>query len=270
MSYLLIGLAILPSVLLSGYVYKKDVIEKEPKSLLVLLFIFGVISTIPVIFTQQLIAEVFSMEPVTTSSDIFAAFFESFILAGMVEESCKWLFTYLHTWSHKDFNHIYDAIVYAVFVSLGFATIENVLYVFTFGIGVAVLRAILSVPAHAFFGVFMGIFIGRAKKAELEGNKKLSLKYKVLSLVIPILLHGTFNFCLLVDNSILTIFYLVFMICLYILSFRSISKIAKIPIMLQKDVSDNKIINDGKNKCYCHNCGTVILGNYCTNCGIRL
>ena len=89
----------------------------------------------------------------------------AFLVVAVVEEGCKFFFLYRRTWHDPNFNFRFDAIVYAVFVSLGFAAFENVKYVFSYGLSVALPRAILAVPGHMGFAVFMGIFYGRAKRA---------------------------------------------------------------------------------------------------------
>ena len=264
MSYLVV--AILPSILLGLYVYKMDVIEKESKMLLAILFVLGVVSTIPALFMEELLINIFPIEEIDMQTKIAAAFFKAFFMAGMVEESYKWALTYFYTWKHKEFNHIYDAIVYAVFVSLGFATIENIFYVTTFGFKVGITRAIFSVPGHVFFAVAMGLLMGRAKHAEIDGNSKLSRKYKIGSLAIPIILHGIFNFCLFMESDSLILFYIIFVISLYVFSIWNINKIAKTSTMLYTNT--NEIVDIPANsKKFCTTCSAMNKGFFCSNCG---
>ena len=123
MKHILLYLSILPSILLGFYIYKKDVVEKEPISLLIRSFIGGVVSGILVIILSIILK--INEFPLETSTQIL---FYSFILVSLIEESIKFLITYLLTYKNKEFNYQYDGIVYASFVSLGFATLENILY----------------------------------------------------------------------------------------------------------------------------------------------
>ncbi len=91
------------------------------------------------------------------------SFFDSFFLAAIPEEISKWLVLYWIVWKSREFDEHYDGIIYAVFVSLGFALVENIMYVVNRGMGVALIRAVLSVPGHGSFGVLMGYYFSLAK-----------------------------------------------------------------------------------------------------------
>ena len=93
-------------------------------------------------------------------------------------------------WKHPAFDYRFDAVVYCVFSALGFAALENILYVAQFGLSVAVPRALLSVPGHFFFAVYMGIYLGEAKRAEREGEGFLRDRFLRESILVPVLLHG--------------------------------------------------------------------------------
>ena len=84
-----------------------------------------------------------------------------------MEEGGKYFVLKHKTWRHPAFNYTFDAVVYAVTAALGFAVAENILYVMDGGVGVALLRAAVAVPGHAFDGVFMGYYYGIAKTAQL-------------------------------------------------------------------------------------------------------
>ena len=123
--YILFLIAIIPVILLLSYIYKKDV-APEPRSMLTRLFIDGCISILPVIFIELFLDELMPSDGITNSLVLFCI---TFLSVGIVEVGAKWLITYYKTYNNKEFNHPYDAIVYSVFVSLGFAMVENVLYV---------------------------------------------------------------------------------------------------------------------------------------------
>ena len=154
MAILLLALSVLPVILLLIYIYRKDKYEKEPIGLLILSCLGGMIA-IPL--DLALVTLIESM--IYSSSTFFSAFFE----AGLCEELCKFVILFLIIWWNKNFNEYMDGIVYAVFVGLGFACVENVLYVFEGGIATGIVRALLSVPAHFLFAVVMGYFFSLAK-----------------------------------------------------------------------------------------------------------
>ena len=190
---LLILITFLPSVLLGKYVYNMDKVEKEPTSLLIKLFIAGIFSVFLTLLISEFSEAIFPFID-GEATDVKSIVIYNFIGVALIEEFSKWIFLFICTWKNKHFNFLYDGIVYGVFVSLGFATLENCLYVFqpNGGIGTALLRAILSVPAHAFFGVFMGYYYGIARMN--KNQKKGYIFYILLSLLIPVFLHGTFDF----------------------------------------------------------------------------
>ena len=121
-------------------------------------------------------------------------FLNSFAVAALCEELVKYFFLRRTTWRSAAFDFQFDGIVYGVSVSLGFAALENVLYVLQSGMSTALLRAVTSVPGHAIFGVFMGYFYGYAKRAEVMGNASEARDYLALSVLVPLLLHGVYDF----------------------------------------------------------------------------
>ena len=98
-------------------------------------------------------------------------------------------FYFYAIYRHVEFEDAYDGILYGASVSLGFATVENILYLFTFGTDIAFIRALLPVSSHALFGVVMGYYIGRAKFA-VESNKR---KFLFLAFLAPFSLHFIYN-----------------------------------------------------------------------------
>jgi RsiW-degrading membrane proteinase PrsW (M82 family) len=121
----------------------------------------------------------------------------SFIVAGFTEETVKWLFVYLFTKRSRFFDEEYDGIIYAVAVGLGFAFLENILYVGSAlasgegGLSLAIARAFTAVPSHALDGVVLGFFIGRSHFMKDPGSR---LRTNLLGLLIAILFHGLYDF----------------------------------------------------------------------------
>ena len=254
---ILLILSILPSIVLGYIIYTKDKKEKEPKGLLVKLFLLGILAAILTVILSSILDIILPILESHENMNLIELSFYCFIKIALIEEGFKLLLTYATTWNSKVFNHIYDAIIYTVFTSLGFATIENILYVLSGGIFVALLRAILSVPGHTFFGIFMGYYYGMSKQASINNNIKLEKKNLFLSLIVPVILHGVFDYCLLSNSVLLIILYLIFVILLYIVSFTKVRQMSNIT----RDMIQNNIeIN-------CSNCNKTLTGRYCSICG---
>ncbi|MBR6133817.1 MAG: PrsW family intramembrane metalloprotease [Bacilli bacterium] len=233
MSGILLFISVLPSVVLGYYVYKKDKVEPEPGGLLAKIFIFGCLSIIPAVILELILAGVLEPIGISDDSNLLGLFLYYLIGVGLVEEGCKWLIMRLTTWNNKEFDHIFDALVYAVFASLGFATLENILYVFQNGLYTGILRAVLSVPGHAFFGVYMGYYYGIAKQCHLNGQNSLSSTNLLKSIGIPTLIHGLFDFLLSTEYEEVIIVYFALVIFLYITAFIKINRFSKIQSNLQ-------------------------------------
>lgn len=230
----LIIISVLPSIVLMFVVYKKDKIEKEPLGLLTLLFFLGGISIIPAAFGETIISN-FVEDFINLEKSWLGKLIDAFFIVALIEEGLKFIILKLGTWKKKEFNYSFDAIVYAVFVSLGFAAFENILYVFGNGIITAIIRAIVSIPGHMTFGVLMGIYYGRAKVCELRGNITGKNTNLMLSLITPIIFHGLFDYCLFMKSGTFLIIFLVLLICIYIILFRSISKYSREDVKIQTE-----------------------------------
>ncbi len=228
MKILLLFISIIPVLLLGYYIYQKDC-EKEPKSLLLVLFSSGLLSAFLVITVNVLIAIFFPDFYLATQYYKFN-FFELFILIfleiALVEELSKWLMIRLIGYSSNAFDQQYDIIVYSVFVALGFAMIENIFYVLNGGFGLGIYRAVFSVPGHVAFGVFMGYYLGIAKQQEVK-NK---VKYRVSmlkSVLVPTLFHSLYNYLLMLENIFYLFLFLVFIIVLFFSAYLKIDQISK-------------------------------------------
>ena len=277
----LLFLSVLPSIALGVMIYKKDIVEKESPGLLFKLFLGGAIGSVILTLLLSTVLEPIIPDLEDSNNNFIYLAITTFFKVALVEEFSKWIFLKKITWKNKEFNYIYDAIVYAVFVALGFATIENIIYVLGSegGISIAILRAILSVPGHAFDGVFMGYYYGLAKQAKINDNIKLFKRNMIFSLLIPVVFHFIFDYLLLSENSILLILYLVFIILLYINAFKRINKLSNITERLDKndDINNNSynIVEatyqtNTINHRYCTNCGNLVNGNFCSICGKKV
>ena len=165
----LIFIALLPAVVLVVYICRKDRTDKEPPALIAKLLGYGVLSCLPAIVVELILSAV--IERLNVRSVYLGYFLEAFVVAGLTEETCKFLFLRT-TWRNPAFDYQFDAIVYAVMVALGFAAFENVKYVYSYGFATGLVRAVTAVPGHAIFGVFMGYFYGYAKLSDYWGTRR--------------------------------------------------------------------------------------------------
>ncbi len=192
--YFILIPALLPVVLILRYVYLLDKNEREPLGFVLKIVLLGAVFSIPCAaverFMMSLIASVY--DPAT----IDYAWMENTVGVALVEEFSKWLVLMLFVWKNKNFDYRYDGVVYAVSASLGFAALENILYVISYGTGVSIGRAIFAIPGHATFGVFMGYWLSRAKTCWLDGKIIRMRICKLFSLAIPMLIHGAYDFLL--------------------------------------------------------------------------
>ncbi len=217
MFLLLLLIAITPGIAILLYVYYRDKYEKEPPSLVWKVFVYGMIAAL-VAGGIELLLYSFHFYWLKKHALFVFAFLYSFLVIGPVEEGVKYLVTYNVAFKDSEFNEPMDGIVYAVSASLGFATFENVLYVLQYGMKVGIERAFISVPVHAFFGIIMGSFLGKAKFK--KGTKRDNLMWKAF--YIPALFHGFFDFVLL-SKTYLAILIYPFIIYTMIVSLKDIN-----------------------------------------------
>ena len=218
-----LAIAILPAIFFMIYIYRNDDKEKEPPLLLLKCIIGGLLS-VPIAIILEMIAEavvIYLLENVVSATRVNYSILTA-IFVGLIEEGAKFFFLYKFTWKDKAFNYRFDGIVYAVFVSLGFAALENVFYVFNYGTGVALQRALLTIPGHMSFAVYMGLYYGHAKVSEAVNNpdaKSLNLK---AAYAFAVLLHTIFDATLMVESDIGLIIFFIFVIILDIVVYRTI------------------------------------------------
>lgn len=149
MSTELILLAVAPSIIIMIYIYIKDKFEREPFLQLLKNFLLG--ATVSVGLTFALGQFVKGLFPPLEGSSIVDMFIKAFIVVALVEEFSKYLIVRYVAQRNKEFDEPFDGIVYSVMVSMGFATLENVLYVYSYGYETGLIRAFTAVPAHATF-----------------------------------------------------------------------------------------------------------------------
>jgi RsiW-degrading membrane proteinase PrsW (M82 family) len=145
--------AVLPVVILLFFIYRKDKLQPEPMGKLIWTFFVGCLSVVPASM-MELLLSIF-----TPSDSVAGGLFTGYVVAGFSEELCKLLLLLWVIWKSHHFDEYFDGIVYAVFLSLGFACVENIMYVVSNDdpMMVATTRGLLAVPAHFLFAV---IFTG--------------------------------------------------------------------------------------------------------------
>lgn len=192
MAVLLLALsAITPSILLVWYFHHHDEYP-EPARLLWGTFGLGVLAIVPVLLVDA------ALEPLLASitDPLWRGLADAFLVAAIPEEACKMAAVLLFSFRHREFDEPMDGIVYGVVASLGFATLENVMYVGSGGLGVALLRAVMAVPGHAFYGAILGAYLGEARFA--VGSRRLGLIAR--GYTAAVVLHGLYDFPLLVKD----------------------------------------------------------------------
>ncbi|MBN2853306.1 MAG: PrsW family intramembrane metalloprotease [Clostridia bacterium] len=217
----LIITALIPVFLLLAFLYLTDRYDKEPVKLLFKLFLYGFLSALPVILLENLFMRF------NIFTGIVAVIFETFFIAGFIEESFKRKIVLKVAYNHVAFDEKLDGIIYCAFASLGFAAIENILYLIfqsatTTNLGV--IRGLLSVPAHMLFAITMGYYLSMAKFTDNEKDKK---KYLSKSIIYPVIIHGLFNFILMTNMSFLFIF-LPYVIFLWVYNMKKLTRFYKL------------------------------------------
>ena len=196
----LLALSVLPVVGLMVFIYFQDKYQKEPVKTLILAFFGGILAIIFDLITVWILSLFFRFIPILPET----VFYDSFIMAGIPEELCKFLIFMMFIWRNKHFDEYFDGIVYASFIGLGFACVENIMYVFGAsaeslfgGIHTGVIRAMLSVPGHFLFGIILGYYLSLAKfRPEKRG------RYIMLGLLFSMVSHGLFDWFLMFSDRI--------------------------------------------------------------------
>lgn len=222
---MLLTIAIAPGLILLFYIYKMDKKDKEPIGLILKLLFFGVVSAFAATILETLgmgILANFNIE-----DDDTYTFILSFFCIAVAEEGAKYYYLRKKTWNSSYFNYSFDAIVYSVCVSLGFAIYENILYVSRYGFETGVIRAFTAVPGHFFDAVLMGLFYAEAAKKTAEGKSYASIKISLAcALIVPIMTHGAYDYLAMSDAYPEWFFY-VYLLILYVLCFSIVSIASK-------------------------------------------
>lgn len=221
MIYELTLVAIIPALFLLVLIYNADKKEKEPLSLIFLLVVGGILSALLAVILEKM--GIALLDRCSIQSIEQYSFILYFFIIAPAEELSKYLILRKGSWKHSAFNCFFDGIVYGVSVSLGFALYENLIYTFNYGLLTALSRSVTAIPAHASYGIFMGLWYGISKKAKNQNQRGLYRFSTILSCLIPILIHGCYDFCLVQTGGFSMIF-LLFIILLFMISYQTVKK----------------------------------------------
>ena len=215
---ILIAAAVLPAIFLLVHVYRADKLEKEPASLLISLVLYGIAATFIALVLERagsfLLGLWFEEGSVAYNAIMY------FGIVAFSEEGAKYFLLRRRTWRSDAFNCQFDGVVYAVFVSLGFALWENLGYVAMYGLSTALVRAVTAVPGHACFGVFMGVYYGRAKRYDNDGDFVNAKRCRTMAVLMPALLHGAYDFIATMEDPNCERVFLVFVLALFAVSLK--------------------------------------------------
>ncbi|MBR7189003.1 MAG: PrsW family intramembrane metalloprotease [Clostridia bacterium] len=224
-SVILIAAAVIPAVALLYYVYRADTVEKEPPLLLLRLALLGILSTAAAKLLEY--AGVFILNAVFRRESFLYLALLYFGVVGFAEEGSKYALLKRATWNSPHFNCRFDGVVYSVFVSLGFALWENIGYVLANGFGTALIRALTAVPGHACFGVFMGCWYSQARWLENRGDAAAAHSMRVLTVVLPALLHGAYDFLASATPRISPWYFVLFVVAMFLVTVRLVYRLSR-------------------------------------------
>lgn len=185
---LLITIALAPGLFILWYIYHADKYEKEPLQLVFKIYLLGAAITLPALVLEY--AAAYLIEPIR--STLLGIFLYFFLAVSLIEELSKFYVMKKYAYTNPEFNEPMDGIIYGVTAALGFASLENLAYVFQYGVETGLLRAFTSVPAHAIWGGIIGFYLGKAKfnVACKRGGEMLCISR---GLVIAIISHGIYD-----------------------------------------------------------------------------
>lgn len=205
--------AVLPAFYLMRRVNRLDTVEKEPPALLLTLTLLGIAAAL-VSMVFEALGESLLSAFLDADSPAYAITL-AFLVVAVVEEGAKFFFLKRRTWRNPSFNYRFDGIVYAAYLSLGFAAFENIGYVMGYGLTTAIPRALLAIPGHLSFSVFMGLFYGRAKQCENDGDPAGKTKNLIAGYASAVFLHGFYDACAMIGTVLSTLVFLIFVALMF-------------------------------------------------------
>ena len=270
---ILLFISIFPVIFIAGLLYLLDK-EKEKFGAMIKYYLLGLLSAIIAVIAELVLGIIIPED----STNLFIIAIHAFFIIAASEEIAKFICLKLGLLFEKSYDNFYDSIIFATAVSLGFAGIENVLYVLasssiTTSIGTGLMRAFLAIPGHAIFAIYMGFFLDKAMEAKMK--RKGRFGYTMLAIILPIILHGTYDFfCFsiaVVNSSIYLLMFVGYIVFMYISGILLIVKGVKKSHITFGGSTQNELNNSLYRQQYvgnvCCNCGKVINGSFCPYCG---
>ncbi|MEY4628705.1 MAG: hypothetical protein RLZZ595_1031 [Bacteroidota bacterium] len=186
-------LAIAPGVAISAYIIFKDEYNREPRKHLVISFLLGILSIFPAMLLE------FPLTLLENKAFIQTAIgnaTKAYLMVALPEELCKYFMLKRYAYRQPEYDEPFDGIVYAVMVGMGFATAENIIYVYQYGVATGIVRMFLAVPAHATFAIIMGYFMGKARFSPDRETFLLAA-----GLFWSVVFHGSYDFFLFLKDT---------------------------------------------------------------------
>lgn len=227
-------LAVLPGIVIIVFLLLIGRLDEQPASLLLLIPVFSVVSVFIAVLIEmgaEAVLRMFIYDP----GSIIYKLIDNIFGVALIEELAKFNILFLFTWWSKSFRSTYDGVVYAVYVSVVFATVENVFYVLDGGLFTAILRCFISVPGHAAYAVLMGYFYGMAKYEWSRRNENAAVLNIVKGIFVSVGLHGLYDFFLSTDYIVLIIFGVIYGLATIAYCVREFFRLPKISRKIQNE-----------------------------------
>ena len=221
-NFILMAAAVIPALFLMVKVYQSDRLEKESPAMLLSLVKAGIFSSLIALVSERVFSGLLSLA--VRDARLYQILLY-FVVVAFSEEGAKYFMLRRNSWASPEFNCQYDGVVYAVFISLGFALWENLSYVMQYGFSAAVVRAVTAIPGHTCFGVFMGVFYGLAKHHAVRGRSENAGRCSVLAVLVPALLHGAYDYIATTQSGNLA--FIVFIALLFFASYHLTAKVSR-------------------------------------------
>ncbi len=228
-TWMIIVIALIPAIFMMVYIYLQDNHEKEPLGLLLGIFGLGILSAVPAIILEWLAEKVINLT--FGGMDLVYLAVTAFFGVAVIEEGVKFLAAYILTWRNRHFNYKFDGIVYCLFASMGFAGIENVMYLLMENtdtvLSLGISRGLLAIPCHGMCAIFMGYYYGNAKYAKSYGDRAGCRRNLLIGFLVACSLHGFYDFCLFTQRVVFMILFIIFVIVADIFTLIRIHKAKK-------------------------------------------
>lgn len=256
---MLLSLAVAPAVFLLLFVYLRDKYEREPLSLIAITFVIGAACLLPAALIE------FMLGLFLPSNFLL----QVFLYVALIEEATKFIAVRIKAYSSPHFREVMDGIVYTVAAGLGFATLENVVYILQSGLSVAITRALLSVPGHAVWAGIMGYYIGLAK---FNATSKSQQRLRIIEGVgIATVLHGTYDILVFSESLLGVVAISLVGWVLFLLLIRKALSMSPFRWRETQATYPGGVLVPSPPR-FCAQCGSRLVGDedFCMNCGFAL